>query len=120
MSEPEPAERTLRVVGICGSLRPGSFTRTAVKIALRGAEEAGARTQLIDLRGYSLIFCDGKEDESRYPEDIFKDRNLEQRLLEVGRQVARFACLHSAERAMEFLKNWECAPVNPGGAAKAL
>ena len=47
-----------------------------------------------------------------------KDRDLEQRLLEVGRQVARFACLHSAERAMEFLKNWECAPVNPGGAAK--
>ena len=214
MSEPEPAERTLRVVGICGSLRPGSFTRTAMKIALRGAEEAGARTQLIDLRDYSLIFCDGKEDESRYPEDVFKlrkevqqakgiilgtpeyhgsfsgvlknaldlmgfdefegkmiglvgvsggpmgaftgltdlrsvgralhawvipeqasipeawkvfdaagninDRNLEQRLLEVGRQVARFACLHSAERAMEFLKNWECAPVNPGGAAKAL
>src|SRR6266581_8263380 len=74
MSEPEPAERTLRVVGICGSLRPGSFTRTAVKIALRGAEEAGARTQLIDLRGYSLIFCDGKEDESRYPGDIFKLR----------------------------------------------
>src|SRR5947208_15624864 len=74
MSEPEPAERTLRVVGICGSLRPGSFTRTAVKIALRGAEEAGARTQLIDLRGYCLLFCDGKEDESRYPEDIFKLR----------------------------------------------
>src|SRR5437899_6135146 len=48
-----------------------------------------------------------------------KDRDLEQRLLEVGRQVARFACLHSAERAMEFLENWECAPVNAGGAAKA-
>ncbi|PYU93683.1 MAG: hypothetical protein DMG26_02630 [Acidobacteria bacterium] len=214
MSEPQPAERTLRVVGICGSLRPASFTRTAVKIALRGAEEAGAQTQLIDLRGYSLIFCDGKEDESRYPEDVFKlrkqvqqakgiilgtpeyhgsfsgvlknaldlmgfnefegkmiglvgvsggpmgaftglsdlrtvgralhawvipeqasipeawkvfdpgggikDRDLEQRLMEVGRQVARFACLHSAEQALQFLNTWECAPVNPGGAVKTL
>ena len=208
MSEPKLAERTLRVVGICGSLRPGSFTRTAVKIALRGAEEAGARTQLIDLRDYSLIFCDGKEDESRYPEDVFKlrkevqqakgiilgtpeyhgsfsgvlknsldlmgfdefegkmiglvgvsggrmgafdamnslrnigralhawvipeqasvpeawkifsedgtitDPQLEERLKEVGRQVARFARLHKCEDALEFLRNWQKAQANPG------
>src|SRR5580692_3789110 len=30
------------VVGICGSLRPGSYTRMAVNVALRGAAEAGA------------------------------------------------------------------------------
>ena len=208
MSEPKPAERTLRVVGICGSLRPGSFTRTAVKIALRGAEEAGARTRLIDLQDYSLIFCDGKEDESRYPEDVFKlrkevqqakgiilgtpeyhgsfsgvlknaldlmgfdefegkmiglvgvsggrmgafdamnslrnigralhawvipeqasvpeawkvftddgkigDPQLEERLKEVGRQVARFARLHKCENALEFVRNWQKAQANPG------
>jgi hypothetical protein len=36
------------------------------------------------------------------------------RLMEVGRQVARFARLHKCEQALEFLKHWEQAPVNPG------
>jgi FMN reductase len=51
-----------RVVGICGSLRPGSHTQQALAVALRGAEEAGAETQLIDLRNYQLVFCDGGEE----------------------------------------------------------
>lgn len=45
-----------------------------------------------------------------------KDQELEQRLLEVGRQVARFAYLHTSRQAMEFLQAWEVAPANPGGA----
>ncbi len=52
----------IRVVGICGSLRPGSHTHHALAVALRGAEEAGAETQLIDLRDYQLVFCDGGDD----------------------------------------------------------
>ena len=213
MSQHHPAAEALRVIGISGSLRPASFTHAAVKIALRGAEQAGAQTQLVNLRDYSLIFCDGKQDESSYPEGVFrlrkevqgakgiilgtpeyhgsfsgvlknaldlmgfdefegkmlglvgvsggkmgaftglldlrsvgralhawvipeqvsipeawkvfdasgniKESELESRLMEVGRQVTRFACLHRAEQALEFLKNWECAPDNPGGAAKA-
>jgi NAD(P)H-dependent FMN reductase len=43
-----------------------------------------------------------------------KDKDLEERLLTVGRQVARFARLHKCE-AGEFLKRWEEAPLNPGG-----
>src|SRR5437667_5721027 len=214
MSTTDEEHHSCKIVGISGSLRSGSYTTLAVALALKGAKELKCQTKLINLRDYHLVFCDGKDDESRYPEDVFKlrkevqqakgiilgtpeyhgsfsgvlknaldlmgfeefegkmiglvgvsggpmgaftgltdlrsvgralhawvipeqasipeawkvfdaggaikDRNLEQRLLEVGRQVARFACLHSAERAMEFLKNWECAPVNPGGAAKAL
>jgi FMN reductase len=179
-------------------------------VALAGAKEAGARTRLIDLSAYHLIFCDGKEDESGYPKDVFtlreevraaqgiilatpeyhggysgvlknaldlmgfeefegkmlglvgvsgggmgafgamnnlravgralhawvipeqasipeaykvfdesgtlKDSALEKRLKEVGRQVARFAYLHTSEQAQEFLRAWEGAPVNPGGA----
>ncbi len=200
----------IQVVGICGSLRRASFTRMALRIALRGAADLGAGTKLIDLRDYALTFCDGKEDESVYPEDVFrlrrelqdaqgiilgtpvyhsgysgvlknaldlmgfrefegkmlglvgvaggragalnaldglrsigrglhawvipeqvsipeawkafdangslKDVELEDRLLEVGRQVARFAYLHTSETAMEFLSLWETAPQNPGGA----
>jgi NAD(P)H-dependent FMN reductase len=204
------SSQAMQVAGICGSLRKGSFTRMALHVALAGAKEAGARTRLIDLSEYHLIFCDGKEDESGYPKDVFtlreevraaqgiilatpeyhggysgvlknaldlmgfeefegkmlglvgvsgggmgafgamnnlravgralhawvipeqasipeaykvfdasgtlKDSALEKRLKEVGRQVARFAYLHTSEQAQEFLRAWEGAPVNPGGA----
>ncbi len=43
-----------------------------------------------------------------------KDPKLETRLREVGRQVARFAFLHSSCRSNEFLKQWEQAARNPG------
>lgn len=193
---------------MCGSLRETSYTRLALQIALRGAEEVGAQTQLLDLREYDLAFCDGRRDVSSYPEDVFrlrqsvqavqglivgtpvyhggfsgvlkntldlmgfrefegkmvglvgvsggrtgavnalstlraigrvlhawvipeevsipeawkafdhagnlKDTELEERLLEVGRQVARFAYLHTSDHALEFLRSWESAPVNPG------
>jgi NAD(P)H-dependent FMN reductase len=199
----------IQVAGICGSLREGSFTRMALQVALAGAREAGAQTRLIDLRAYQLILCDGKEDESGYPQDVFRlrkdvqaaqgiilatpeyhggysgvlknaldlmgfeefegkmlglvgvsggtmgafgalnnlravgralhawvipeqasipeawkvfdqsgaltDRTLEKRLKDVGRQVARFAYLHTSEQAQAFLRAWESAPVNPGG-----
>jgi FMN reductase len=202
-------QEPVRIAGICGSIRKGSYTRLSLALALRGAEEAGAQTELIDLRDYRVIFCDGKEDESLYPEDVFKlreavrraqgiilatpeyhggysgvlknaldlmgfeefegkmlglvgvsggrlgafgamhslrdvgralhawvipeqasvpqawqvfdeqghckDAETEKRLKEVGRQVVRFACLHTAEQAGEFLREYESAVENPGG-----
>ena len=44
-----------------------------------------------------------------------KDSNLEERLLEVGQQVTRFAYLHTSDHAAEFLSKWEEAQKNPGG-----
>ncbi|HTM50609.1 MAG TPA: NADPH-dependent FMN reductase [Bryobacteraceae bacterium] len=205
MSEKEPVTH---IAGICGSLRAGSYTRRAVECALAGAAEAGADTNLIDLRNYQLIFRNGK-DETGYPEDVFRlrkdvgqadgvivgtpeyhgsfsgviknaldlmgfeefegkmiglvgvsggrmgafdamnslrnigralhawvipeqasvpeawkvfaddgsitDPQLEERLKQVGRQVARFARLHKCENALEFVKNWQQAQANPGG-----
>jgi NAD(P)H-dependent FMN reductase len=64
----------IQVAGLCGSLRQESFTRMALQVALQGAQEVGAQTHLIDLRAYQLIFCDGKEDESTYPQDVFSLR----------------------------------------------
>ncbi|MEJ2194844.1 MAG: NAD(P)H-dependent oxidoreductase [Ignavibacteriaceae bacterium] len=43
------------------------------------------------------------------------DKLLENRVKDVGRQVARFAYLHSSEKTKEFVKEWEGAPENPGG-----
>jgi NAD(P)H-dependent FMN reductase len=44
-----------------------------------------------------------------------QDEDLAARVKEVGRQVARFAYLHTSEQAQEFLRLWEEAPENPGG-----
>ncbi len=46
------------VLAVSGSLRAESYTRTALKYALRAAEEAGAQTQLLDLRAYELPVYD--------------------------------------------------------------
>ena len=204
---PSP-EKSVRVGALCGSLRPGSYTRMALRIALEGAAEVGAETELIDLSGYQLPFCTGHNNQEM-PEDVgrlraqvescqgliigtpeyhgsysgvlkntidlmgfdqfegkmigligvsggamgalsalaslrtvgravhawvipeqamvpqawkvfdddgqLKDPSFDKRLREVGRQVARFSYLHSSERAMDFLRLWENAPVNPGG-----
>lgn len=203
-------EPTLRIVGICGSLRETSYTRLALQVALQGAQEVGAQADLIDLRDYDLTFCDGRKDEKQYPEGVLqmrqdvaaadgillgtpiyhggfsgvlknaldlmgfrefegkmiglvgvsggrtgavhalstlraigralhawvipeevsipeawkafdgagtpKDPELQQRLKDLGRQVTRFALLHTSDQAQEFLAMWENAPVNPGAA----
>ena len=213
MDQTELIGNHIRVVGVSGSVRPHSYTRMAIEVALRGAQEVGGHTELIDLRDYNLIFCDGKEDETGYPEDVFNlrksvgqaqgiilgtpeyhgsfsgvlknaldlmgfdelegkmiglvgvsggrmgafnalsslrdvgralhawvipeqasvpkvwsvfddsgtltDGELRERVLEVGRQVARFAYLHTSDKPLEFLRLWEGAPFNPGGGERA-
>jgi NAD(P)H-dependent FMN reductase len=46
------------VVAICGSLRETSYTRLALVHALTAANEAGAETELIDLREWDLPLFD--------------------------------------------------------------
>jgi NAD(P)H-dependent FMN reductase len=70
----EETKEEIRVVGICGSLRSGSFTRAALRIALEGAAELGAETYLIDLRDYELDFCHGEEKQRAYPADVHRLR----------------------------------------------
>jgi NAD(P)H-dependent FMN reductase len=51
-----------RVVALCGSLRDGSHTRTALQRALTAATERGARTELIDLRELDLPVYDADDE----------------------------------------------------------
>ena len=74
MNTSEKQDQPCRIVGISGSLCAGSYTTLTVKLALKGAEELKCETKLIDLRDYQLLFCDGKDDESRYPKDVFRLR----------------------------------------------
>lgn len=46
------------IVGVPGSLRAASYTRTALLYALDSAERAGAETELLDLREYDLPLYD--------------------------------------------------------------
>jgi len=46
------------VVALCGSLRDGSHTRTALETALDAAEASGATTELVDLRALDLPVFD--------------------------------------------------------------
>jgi len=44
----------------------------------------------------------------------FRNHRLEERVKEVGREVARFAYLHTADQPTKFVRVWEEAPENPG------
>jgi NAD(P)H-dependent FMN reductase len=201
--------RVIRVTGICGSLRPRSYTRMSLAVALEGAREIGAVTSLLDLRDYDLPLMDARKEVETYPPDVTRlrlavreaqgvilgtpeyhggfsgvlknaldlmgfeefegkmlglvgvsagrmgainalnslrtvgrslhawvvpeqasvpeawryfdesgrvtDARLGAALRAVGRQVARFAYLHTSEQALEFLRLWEQATENPGG-----
>jgi FMN reductase len=60
---PETPEQNVRVAGLAGSIRPGSYTRMAVAAALDGATSLGVETDLIDLRDYDLGFAGGGGEE---------------------------------------------------------
>ena len=75
MSTTDKEHRSCEIVGISGSLRSGSYTTLAVALALKGAKELKCETKLINLRDYQLVFCDGKDDESQFPKDVFRLRD---------------------------------------------
>ncbi|WP_435346791.1 NADPH-dependent FMN reductase [Haloarchaeobius sp. HRN-SO-5] len=52
------------VAAVCGSLRDGSHTRAALRVALDAAEQSGATTELVDLRTYDLPVFDADDDEA--------------------------------------------------------
>ena len=55
----------VRILGFAGSVRAESFNKKLVRIALRGAEEAGAKVTFVDLRDYPLPLYDGDEEAER-------------------------------------------------------
>jgi len=201
-------EKAVRVVGLCGSLRPGSFTKMALKVALNAAAGPVCETELIDLLEFNLLFADGRSEKAGVPRDLERfrgrirsadgviigtpeyhgsftgvlknaldltgfaewegkmialigvsggrmgaynalnslrdigrslhawvipeqvvlpeahkhfdasgnltERDIEKRLSELGKQVARFAFLHKCAAAHDFMADWEKAQPNPG------
>ena len=59
--------RPIKIIGLSGSLRPGSFAEMALRIALDGARSAGAEAEYFDQREKPLPFCDGHDEDSHDP-----------------------------------------------------
>src|SRR5260370_2813052 len=57
---------TTTILGLGGSLRPGSVTTLALRTALEGAEETGISTQLLDLATLPLPLFNGTYSLEKY------------------------------------------------------
>ncbi|WP_353930567.1 NADPH-dependent FMN reductase [Okeanomitos corallinicola TIOX110] len=58
----------VKIVGIGGSLRPGSYTQLGLKIAAQRIEALGAEVEILDLREMQLPFCNGGKEYPEYPD----------------------------------------------------
>jgi NAD(P)H-dependent FMN reductase len=64
----------VKIVGIGGSLRAGSYSQLALKVVAERAEALGAEVEILDLRSLKLPFCDGEDNYIDYP-DVDKLQN---------------------------------------------
>lgn len=67
------SEHPIRILGICGSLSENGATLKALRIALDGAAEFDAETELLELRDLNLVFY-GSIPSDDYPPDVLKLR----------------------------------------------
>src|SRR5581483_4225599 len=66
-----------KILAFAGSLRKDSYNKKLVKIAMKGAEEAGALVTYIDLKDYPLPVYDQEiEDSQGLPENALKLKKL--------------------------------------------
>ena len=49
----------MKILGFAGSLRSGSFNKKALRVALQGAKEVGAKIEELDLRELNIPLYDG-------------------------------------------------------------
>ena len=66
----------IRILGICGSMKPHSSTAFVLNYALEAAKESGAETEFYDICEHDLPFCDGRDDESTYPPQVHEFKKL--------------------------------------------
>lgn len=58
----------VKIVGIGGSLRSGSYTQLGLKVAAQRVEALGAAVEILDLREMQLPFCNGAQEYPEYPD----------------------------------------------------
>ncbi len=58
----------VKIVGLAGSLRPGSYSQMALADVASRVEALGAEVEILDLRSLDLPFCDGSDAYPDYPD----------------------------------------------------
>lgn len=58
----------VKIVGLAGSLRPGSYSQMALADVASRVEALGAEVEILDLRSLRLPFCDGGDAYPDYPD----------------------------------------------------
>jgi FMN reductase len=58
----------VKIVGIGGSLRPGSYSQLGLKVAIQRVQALGAEVEILDLREMQLPFCTGAKEYPEYPD----------------------------------------------------
>jgi chromate reductase, NAD(P)H dehydrogenase (quinone) len=72
-----PEMRKLRIIALSGSLRERSYCKRVVRIAARGAEEAGAEVTVVDLRDYPMrIYNPDDHEQNGFDETALKFQQL--------------------------------------------
>jgi FMN reductase len=58
----------VKIVGIGGSLRPGSYTQLGLQVAAQRVAALGAEVEILDLQQMQLPFCNGAKEYPEYPD----------------------------------------------------
>jgi chromate reductase, NAD(P)H dehydrogenase (quinone) len=66
----------IRVLAFAGSLRQESYNKKLIKIAVKGARDAGADVTLIDLKDYPLPVYDEDIEQQGMPSNVLKLKEL--------------------------------------------
>ena len=65
----------VKIVGITGSLRDGSYSALALEQAVNRVKALGAEVEILDLRDMKLPFCDGGDEYPDYPDvEILREK----------------------------------------------
>lgn len=64
----------MKIVGVCGSLRPDSVTSKVLTLALNKSEKFGHESKNLNLKNLELPFCDGSQNYPNFPGvDLLRD-----------------------------------------------
>ncbi|HVR85650.1 MAG TPA: NAD(P)H-dependent oxidoreductase [Planctomycetota bacterium] len=67
---------TPKILAFAGSLRTESLNKKLIRIAVQGAQEAGAQVTLVDLRDFPMPIYDGDLEATGLPESALKLKKL--------------------------------------------
>jgi len=101
-----------KILAFAGSLRQGSFNKKLIKIAAKGAEEAGAEVTYIDIRDFALPIYDGDiEQKEGIPENAMALKKL--MWAHEGFMISSPEYNSSISGALKNIIDWTSRPATP-------